>query len=90
MLDTALDRAASALSLTISSAESGSNGKGNHGIVSDGVPARSEWHNDEDVLTVFNSPIAFLAIPVSVLVSMPGRIIPRMVLYHRLSRRFLW
>jgi hypothetical protein len=71
VLDTALDRAASALSLTISSAESGNNGKGDHGIVSDGVRARSEWHNVEDVLTVFNSPIAFLAIPVSVLVSMP-------------------
>jgi hypothetical protein len=67
--------AAGALSLRVSSAESGSNGKGNHRIVFRWVSARSEWHNDEDVLTVFDSPIVFLAIPVSVLVSIPVRVI---------------
>jgi len=45
--------AAGALSLRVSSAESESNGKGSHRIISDAMPARSEWHNDEDSLYRF-------------------------------------
>ena len=37
-------------------------------------------HNHKDVSAVFNPPIPFLAIPISVLVSMPVRIIPIAVL----------